>query len=206
MDTVLIDGINYSLSGLEKDCWLRLLNGSLKYKDPLHNPSVANVNKSGVNLRIVVLRKVWTENKQLAFNTDIRSGKWQDLQVDNKISWLFYDDMHKLQIRVGGSSKLHSADSIADEAWAASSMSSRKIYMIEPGPSAITSKPTNGLPPAFETTDPSAEESEAGRKNFGTVTTNVRWMEWLWLNSKGHRRAVFNYNEDKSFSADWLIP
>ena len=206
MDTVLIDGINYSLSGLEKDCWLRLLNGSIKYKDPLHNPAVANVNKTGVNLRIVVLRKVWADKKLLAFNTDIRSGKWLELASDNKISWLFYDDAHKLQIRVGGHSELHSSDSVADEAWAASSMSSRKIYMINPGPSVITSEPSNGLPGAFETKDPSAEESEAGRKNFGTVVTNVDWMEWLWLNSKGHRRAVFNYNNDKSFNANWLIP
>ena len=38
MNTVLIDGIEYSLEGLEKDVWLRILNGSVKYKDVLHNP------------------------------------------------------------------------------------------------------------------------------------------------------------------------
>lgn len=206
METVLIDGINYNLAGLEKDCWVRLLNGSLRYKDPLHNPAIANVNKQGVNMRTVVLRKVWTETKQLAFNTDIRSGKWQELKDDNRLSWLFYDEEHKLQIRVCGTSTLHQNDTTADEAWTASSMSSRKIYMIEPGPSTITLKPENGLPAAFETADPTAEQSIAGRKNFGTVITKVLWMEWLWLNSKGHRRAEFNYKEDTNFKADWLIP
>lgn len=206
METVLIDGINYNLDGLEKDCWVRLLNGSLRYKDPLHNPAIANVNKLGVNMRTVVLRKVWTETKQLAFNTDTRSGKWDELKDDNKLSWLFYDQEHKLQIRVSGTSTLHQNDIIADEAWTASSMSSRKIYMIEPGPSTVTSKPENGLPAAFETADPTAEQSIAGRKNFGTVITKVLWMEWLWLNSKGHRRAEFNYKEDGSFKTDWLIP
>ena len=206
METVLIDGINYSLGGLEKDSWVRLLNGSLKYKDPLHNPAIANINEQGVNMRTVVLRKVWTETKQLAFNTDIRSGKWQDLKINNELSWLFYDGEHKLQIRISGSSTLHQEDSIAEEAWIASSMSSRKIYMIEPGPSTITTRPENGLPAAFETADPNIAESIAGRKNFGTVITKVFWMEWLWLNSKGHRRAVFNYKQDGSFTADWLIP
>lgn len=206
METVLIDSINYSLDSLEKDCWVRLLNGALKYKDPLHNPAIANVNKHGVNMRTVVLRKVWTSTKQLAFNTDIRSGKWEDLKENDKLSWLFYDEERKLQIRISGQAVLHQNTLIADEAWTASSMSSRKIYMIEPGPSTITSKPENGLPAAFETADPSPAESEAGRKNFGTVITKVLWMEWLWLNSKGHRRAVFNYKEDGSFTTDWLIP
>lgn len=206
METVLIDGINYSLVGLEKDCWLRLLNGSLRYKDPLHNPAIANINEQGVNMRTVVLRKVWTEQKELAFNTDTRSGKWQELQKDNKLSWLFYDEEHKLQIRLSGKATMHHLDAMAAEAWTASSMSSRKIYLVNPGPSTITHKPENGLPIEFETKDPSAGESEMGRKNFGTVITKIFWMEWLWLNSKGHRRAVFNYNEDGSFSAGWLIP
>lgn len=126
MNTILIDGINYCLEELEKDSWLRLLNGSLKYKDALHNPVVANVNQHGVNIRTVVLRKVNTAKKQLTFHTDIRSGKWKDLQQENNISWLFYDAQERVQIRLSGTAKLHHDDEIADEAWEASTMAAEK--------------------------------------------------------------------------------
>ena len=206
MNTVIIDGIEYTLDGLERDTWIRLLNGAIKYKDALHNPVVANVNQHGINIRTVVLRKVKTVEKQLAFHTDIRSGKWKELQQQNNMSWLFYDAPGKVQIRLCGKATLHHNDTIAEEAWEASTMSSRKIYLGESGPSKIAATPVSGLPAAFEAIDPTPEESIAGRKNFGVVVTTVSWMEWLWLNSKGHRRAGFTYFDDGNFRGDWLIP
>lgn len=206
MDTVLIDGINYNLESLQKDCWNRLLNGSLRYKDAFHNMVVGNVNEHGVNLRTVVLRKVWATKKQLVFNTDTRCGKWQDLQQQNKVSFLFYDASANLQIRLSGTATLHQADSIADEAWADTKLGSRKVYMATPGPSTIISLPASGLSATLETSDPTLEESNEGRKNFGVIVSTINWMEWLWLSSKGHRRAVFTNNPDGSFSQNWMIP
>ena len=205
-NTVIINGISFNLRELEKDCWIRLLNGSLRTKDAIHNPAVANVNRYGVNIRTVVLRAVDTSQKQLIFHTDIRSGKWADLEKQNQLSWLFYDPAARVQIRAAGFSTLHTSDTLADAAWKKNKPNSRKIYMGGNSPSQISMLPVSGLPAAFETTDPSQEESEAGRKNFGIVVTTVNWMEWLWLNSKGHRRASFNYNNDKSFETSWLIP
>ncbi len=206
MDTIAINGINYSLSELEKDCWIKLLNGSLKGRDPLGSPTVANTGAYGINMRTVVLRKVNTIEKTLTFHTDIRSGKWAELQENNNISWMFYDAVGRFQIRLAGKASLHQHDAIANDAWLKNSANSRKIYMGEIAPSTKSTKPTNGLPTAFESTDPTMEESEAGKQNFGVVVTQVNWMEWLWLNSQGHRRASFNYNENNSFQASWLIP
>jgi pyridoxine/pyridoxamine 5'-phosphate oxidase len=152
------------------------------------------------------LRKVNIAEKQLAFHTDIRSGKWNDLQQQNKISWLFYDAAARIQIRLNGTAALHHDDKIADEGWQSSTMSSRKIYLGEQSPSAISPLPVSGLPTAFEANDPTPEECIAGRKNFGIVVTTITWMEWLWLNSRGHRRAGFKYLDDGSFTANWLIP
>ena len=206
MSTILIDGINYDLPALQKDIWNRLLNGSLRYKNVFHNPVVANVNAVGVNMRTVVLRKVLPDKKQLVFHTDIRSGKWKELQQQNNISWLFYDAQLRLQIKLAGIATLHQDDLIADEAWATSTISSRKIYLGEDGPSNKTTFPTDGLPDAYQTAGSTIIQSKAGRKNFGVVVTTVTWAEWLWLNSQGHRRAAFTYNKDGSFSAHWLIP
>jgi pyridoxamine 5'-phosphate oxidase len=206
MHTIKIDGLQYNLAEVEKDCWVRLLNGSLRARDALHNPTVANTNEHGVNMRTVVLRKVNTIEKTLAFHTDIRSGKWKELSKNNNISWLFYDAAGRYQIRLAGKAMLHLNDRIADESWLKSNENSRKIYMGAVAPSQQSDIPTSGLPIEFETGNPTLEESEMGRPNFGIVITKVYWMEWLWLNSRGHRRASFNYADDNSFVANWLVP
>ncbi len=206
MDKILIDGITYDLPALEKDCWLRLLNGSLSFKNPFHHPVVANSNAEGVNMRTVVLRKVDTEKKELAFHTDIRSGKWAEIQADNKISWIFYNPAGRMQLRLSGHAALHHDDAIANEAWSKSTMSSRKIYSGKLGPSVVAAMPVSGLPSKFETADPTPEESEAGRKNFGIIITKIKWMEWLWLNSGGHRRASFKYDANDGCAGSWLVP
>ena len=205
-DFIFKDGFSLSLTDIEKDCWLRILNGSLKSKDPLHNPVVANSNTGVVNMRTVVLRSVDTKNKTLAFHTDIRSGKWNELQQNNDISWLFYDAHARFQIRVGGNATLHYNDANADKAWLKSNVNSRKIYLGESAPSQKSAIPTSGLPEIFENSNPTLEESEAGRKNFGVVLTKATWVEWLWLNSAGHRRAAFYYKADLSFETSWLLP
>jgi pyridoxamine 5'-phosphate oxidase len=206
MDSIKIDGINYNLTDLEEDCWIRLLNGSLKGRDPLHNPVVANTNAYGINMRTIVLRKVDTAQKTLAFHTDIRSGKWNELMENHNISWLFYDAAARIQIRLSGKASLHFDDAIALEAWLKSTANSRKIYMGDSAPSEQSNIHTSGMPITFQSTDPTIEESEAGRKNFGVIITKVNWMEWLWLNSAGHRRASFTYNDDNSVLATWLVP
>ncbi len=205
MDIVKINGINYTLSDVEKDCWIRLLNGALKGRDPLHTPTVANINDHGINMRTVVLRKVDTKEKTLAFHTDIRSGKWKELRENDNISWLFYDTASRYQIRLGGKASIHYDDAIAEDAWLKSTANSRKIYLGDIAPSQKSETPISGLPLAYETKDPTIEQSEVGRKNFGLVITKVCWMEWLWLNSGGHRRAAFTYNKN-SVEANWLVP
>jgi pyridoxamine 5'-phosphate oxidase len=206
MTTVEINGIAFGIEDIEKDCWKRLVNGSLKFKDPFHNPTVANSNDFGVNIRTVVLRKADEIKKELAFYTDIRSGKWNELNLNNTISWLFYSSEARMQIRLSGSASLHQKDAIADEGWEKSTLSSRKIYLGEMGPSSVSEIPISGLTEKFETSDPTPEESLRGRKNFGIVITKVKWMEWLWLSSKGHRRASFQYNNTNEFMAKWLVP
>ncbi len=200
------DGLTYTLSEIEKDCWLRLLNGSLRNKEPFHNPVVANIKGNLPVSRTVVLRKVITAEKKLFLHTDARSDKWNDLQLNENTSWLFYDAAARLQIRAGGKSILHHDDAIANTAWQNTSTNSRKTYMGLISPSQKSDVPTSGLPEHFLKTNPTMEESEVGRKNFAVVCTHVKWLEWLWLNSSGHKRAAFNYLPDYSFEATWLIP
>ena len=205
-ETIKKDGLTYTLAEIEKDCWLRLLNGSLRSKDPFHNPVVANVRGNLPVTRTVVLRKAITAEKKLFFQTDARSCKWTDLQQNENTSWLFYDSAARLQIRAAGKSILHDNDAIADAAWKNTPAASRKIYLGELSPSQKSNFPTSGLPNAFLKNNPTIEESEAGRKNFAVVCTKVDWVEWLWLNSDGHKRAQFIYEDGGVMLPSWLVP
>ena len=49
------------------------------------------------------------------------------------------------------------------------------------------------------------EESEVGYKNFCIVEASIMKVEWLYLASKGHRRAKFTFKNNQ-VEKKWLIP
>ena len=205
-NTVLKDGIHYGLPELERDCWVRLLNGTLKGKDAMHTAYLANHGNNGINLRTVVLRKVDTQQKTLCFHTDNRSGKWEEIERYPHISWLFYDAAAKIQIRAAGLATLFTNNTIADEAWQKLNANSRKTYMGIIPPSQVVNFPTSGLDPNYDGITPSLPQTEFAKEYFGMVIVKIAWMEWLWLSSTGHRRANFNYLPDNSFESNWITP
>jgi len=200
---VTIDNIFYTLEDLEKDTWLRLLNGALKSKDAFHTASVATLRADEISLRTVVLRKVIQRDKQLRFHTDTRSNKWKELEQNNAISMLFYGPSARVQLRVSGVAVLHYQDEITDLAWQNTSLSSRRIYLTSLPPSSYIDLPADGLEGLFENGNPTLLESEAGKQNFGVINVQVSNIDWLWLNHAGHRRAFFNY-ENQEYN--WVAP
>lgn len=195
-----------SLESIETDIWARLLRGALSSKDDYHQPVVATVSNGLSSLRTVVLRKVWTAEKALAFHTDMRSGKVSDLQNNPTISWLFYSPRHRVQIRVGGVARIETASDLVQAHWDKAAQRSVKCYLTTDPPGTTAPMATSGWPEIFEERDPSPEENAIGRTHFGIVVTDVQWIEWLWLNHKGHRRARFIYDDKKQFQASWLVP
>jgi 3-hydroxyisobutyrate dehydrogenase len=203
MDVVIINNISYSLEDLEKDCWLRLVNGAIKSRDPFHTPCVATIDSGEVNMRTVVLRKALTTVRELRFHTDIRSKKWKELTINNSISALFYDASSRIQLRVKGKAVLHFNNDITAEAWKKTALSSRRCYLTNESPSSFSAIPTSGLTEKIEQENFTLEESEVGKEHFGIVAIQVESIEWLWLHHAGHRRAFFDYVNDCN---SWMIP
>jgi pyridoxamine 5'-phosphate oxidase len=202
-EVVTINSINYNLNDLEKDCWLRLLNGSIKSKDPYHTPCVASLNNGEISMRTVVLRKVLPLEKVLRFHTDMRSNKWKELEINNTISILFYDASNRIQLRAKGKAILNFNDEITLEAWQKTPLSSRRCYLTQGSPSSFSEIPTSGLSFEIEQDNFTLEESEFGQAYFGIVSIQVESLEWLWLNHAGHRRAFFDYINEHY---NWMIP
>lgn len=202
-DSVVINNIHYRLADLEKDCWIRLVNGAVKGRDPFHLPAVANFSDGDISLRTVVLRKALPEERELRFHTDTRSPKWKALQVNPVISALFYDASARIQLRVKGKAVLYFNDAITADAWDKTNLSSRRCYLTPFTPSDFSDIPTSGLPLHIEQEEFTVEESEAGKEHFGVVGIKVESIDWVWLNHAGHRRAFFDYVKGEY---RWMVP
>ena len=203
MESINMNEKQYNLSSIEKDCWQRMMDGVLQSRNQFHHPVVANSNATGVNMRTVVVRDACSVEKTLRFYTDIRTGKWTELQQDQTISWLFYDAESRIQIRASGKASLHQNDELANHAWDNVNPSSRKNYSSILSPSAEIILPLDAMQESLAIT---AKKNEAGRENFGVVVSKVLWMEWLWLNPQCHYKANFMYDKEGEFTGSWLVP
>ena len=195
-----------SLHNIEQDCWERISRGALSSRDDFHQPVVATISGDMSSLRTVVLRNAWSQDKKVAFHTDTRSGKIHDIALNNNISWLFYSQRHRVQIRLGGKAEIQKNTPFAEESWQKALGKSVKCYVGETAPGTISLEATSGLPEKYANREPTRTESKEAINNFAVVVTQVMWMEWLWLNSRGHLRAQFVYNGDNTFKSNWLVP
>ena len=203
MESINRNEKEYNLIAIESDCWLQIMEGALKSSHPFHQPVVANATTIGANMRMVVLRNASAAEKTISFYTDIRSGKWEELQNNQSISWLFYNPESRTQIRLSGKASLHQNDELANHAWKNVNSNSRKNYSSILTPSSKIIDPKKSL---HQEDRIITENSEEGRGNFGVVVTNILWMEWLWLNPGCHYRANFIYDKNRDFTSSWLVP
>ncbi|MFY8005475.1 MAG: pyridoxamine 5'-phosphate oxidase family protein [Chitinophagaceae bacterium] len=192
---------------LEADIWARLSAAVASAKHPFHLPAIATINEKGFpSLRTVVLRNAVATQKSIYFHTDVRSPKWQNLQNNHALAALFYDASARLQLRIEGKALLHYQDAYCENAWQKTGVSSRRCYLATQAPSSAMSFPSSGLPDEMNDRNPTLDESSPGYNNFGVVEIKVQQIDWLWLNSKGHRRVIFTYSSDGNFQYNWLTP
>ena len=82
---------------------------------------------------------------------------------------------------------------------------SRQCYLGEKMPGTNSSIPTSRLSEKVDNLKYSLEESEVGYQNFCLIETFITSIEWLYLASKGHRRARFILGSN-SIEKKWIIP
>ncbi len=62
-----------------------------------------------------------------------------------------------------------------------------------------------GYLPEHEKTVPDDEVLQKGYKNFSLIDVNIKKIEWLYLHRFGHRRALFEIQNDE-VNKQWLAP
>lgn len=175
--------------------WSMLARGVKDRKSAFHTPSVATMTDNGSpTIRTVVLRSCAIEEKILRFHTDTRSGKIAELQKNPLAAMHFYDAGAKIQLRLAVRLETLSGDAF-DDAWSATRPMSRECYQVTQSPGSPIERPDDVLFDAHATQD--------GEAHFVPVAAHVLRMEWLYLAARGHRRALFDFEDD---TQSWLVP
>ncbi|CAO4194321.1 pyridoxamine 5'-phosphate oxidase family protein [Methylorubrum extorquens] len=188
------------LDGFRAEGWRRLADGVGHRHSPFHTPSLATVDAAGrPRLRTVVLRAAEAGAGALRFHCDQRSDKAREIAENGLAALHVYDGRAKLQLRVEGRARLHHDDALADAAWAAALTMSRVCYGVEPAPGTALAR---GDAYAMPDEDPDAR---LGRENFCAVLFTAERLDLLYLDRRGHRRAVFS-REGEGWMGTWVAP
>ena len=192
-----------NLEEIQKKLWSMLDDAVVNRNSPFRIPVFICADQNDVDGRIVVLRKSDKENNILQFHTDLRSPKVDILKKNNNASLVFYDTEEKIQLRVKVTCKINNKNSLSEKSWKKTQHISRRCYLTDDAPSSVSDKPTSGMISKLEDFDYTMEQSEKGYENFAVIKCNIKSIEWLYLAAKGHRRAIFDFENNKN---SWLVP
>lgn len=168
---------------------------------PMHTPVLATVRDGRAEARVVVLRAQDAAAGRLRVHTDSRSWKVSDIEAAPSVTVLGFDATAKLQIRIRGDARVHTDDSLAQDAWDRSRPFSLHCYHQVEAPGIPVAEPPRAVRPE------QGRERERGRDNFAVIVIEAREIEWLYLDAAGHRRAIFRRNtEHKAWQGHWTAP
>lgn len=188
--------------------WQLVCRAARDRKAAFHAPVVASSSPTGPQARVMVLRAADAMARSLTFHTDTRSAKATELAHDARVTVVFYDAPRKLQLRLSGLATLHSDDAFGDARWSSSALTSLRAYLGDT-PGKVTQSASSGLPEHLLGRAPTANEAAQGRGNFAALQVDVQRVEWLYLHSRGQRRAQFDWQADAqnpAWQMAWLNP
>ena len=175
--------------------WDLMEEGACQRESMAHTPVLSTLDANGFpSSRCMVLRAVNREERTLVFHTDNRSNKISEISTCSKVSVLFYEPRKKIQLRLQCDLSISTKDFRSKDRWDGMQEMSRLCYKSEP-------------PPGEEIDTPeSLGYSGEGFSNFALLEAKVERLEWLYLSSKGNRRAFFEWTKSGKEQWAWLVP
>ena len=193
-----------SLETVEERVWQRLTAAATEPGHPYRTLAFGTVKSTRPRLRTVVLRGADTGDRRLAFHTDRRSEKVEEIGENDEIAWLAWDPESREQVRLWGTASVHVDDETAQSMWESEDPSSLRVYLQQSAPGKEVEAPTE------DTSASNLVESkdiEEGWPYFAVVRTQIRGFDWLHLHPDGHYRARYEYSAaDETFEGAWIAP
>ena len=182
------------ISDILEKIWLCLENGCHDRKSPYHTFAIATIANDRPSNRTVVLRDYNKKEKSISFNTNYASTKIADIKKNSYVEGLFYDKEDKVQIRISGIARIDNMNDACISKWSQMSSQSKECYFQNIDPGMEVEKP-DSVKTIYE-----ADLSD----KFTVITIKINNIDWLYLSSKGHRRAKFSTSNN--FKGCWVAP
>lgn len=165
-------------------------------KTLFHTLILSSLDEGKIASRVVVLREFNSKERYLRFHTDARAPKIKHFQKNSNASILGYDPALKIQLKLQGNVEVHLKDDVTIASWNESTTRSKKCYSVEGGSSLEINNPAE-----YDIKDVNIED---GYLNFAVIKFTYTSLEFLYLKSSGHRRAVHSWDEE--LTSNWLVP
>ncbi|MET3821809.1 pyridoxamine 5'-phosphate oxidase [Burkholderia sp. PvR073] len=182
--------------------WSCLESGVGTQRSPFTMVQAATLGLDGApKVRTIVLRQVSRADRLLAFHTDARSEKVAELRRDPRIAVVANDLDALVQIRAEGVASICDDEAQRRAIWQSSRPHTLVLYRAPLRPGTPIESPEE----AHITPSPGEAPIDGGYRNFCLVHVTVTRIDWLELARGGHRRAVFDVNDD-GYAGRWIAP
>ena len=184
--------------------WSCLESGVGGQRSPFTMLQAATLGLDGApKVRTIVLRQVSRADRLLSFHTDVRSEKVAELRRDPRIAIVANDLDALVQIRVEGVASMCDDDAQRRAIWQSSRPHTLLLYRAPLPPGTPIESPEEAHIAASQS--PGAAPADDGYQNFCLLHVTVTRIDWLELARTGHRRAVFDLNDD-GYEGGWVAP
>ena len=173
----------------------RLLEACRDPSDPWRLPVLATQGMAGPEARVVVLREISQDKRELVVFSDRRAPKVRQVREVPHVALVFYDHDGPVQLRIRGSATVTAHPSPDLERWSDLTPLQRQNYQSLSAPGEIIESPPSA----------SLGGPETGLENFAVLRISIHSMNWLWLARQGHRRANFD-DANGQWRCQWVIP
>ena len=184
--------------------WDLLFQAATKRNEPLRNTILSTYDGQAPQSRVIVLRKVDKQNRNLLFFTDYRSPKVQEIIQHPAVSVLGWHDKRNVQIRMIGQASIEKDTTSTKSYWEKLNTRGRTSYATTKAPGLPQEAYSTGLPDFWNKTS-SPSETNIAYENFCLIHVTINLMDCLHLHPEGHERASFEWKEDK-WDMKWLVP
>ncbi|WP_175856666.1 pyridoxamine 5'-phosphate oxidase family protein [Burkholderia anthina] len=184
--------------------WSCLESGVSVQRSPFTMLQAATLGLDGApKVRTIVLRQVSRADRLLSFHTDVRSEKVAELRRDPRIAIVANDLDALVQIRAEGTVAICDDDAQRRAIWQSSRPHTLLLYRAPLRPGTPVASPEDAHLAASPS--PGAAPADDGYQNFCLLHVTVTRIDWLELARTGHRRAVFDLN-DEGYEGSWVAP
>jgi hypothetical protein len=187
--------------------WHRLERAAEKPGHPFRTLTLGTAREDAPHVRTVIVRDTDRDARRLAFHTDRRTRKVEDIRDSDRIAWHGWTPDTREQLRLQGTATVHCDDEVADALWAAERPSSLDVYVRDDEPGTPVDRPRDGRAEAVRNKTLTRADVAEGRPYFAAVRTVIDEIEWLHLHPEGHYRARFAFDAtEERFEGNWILP